>query len=40
MCQNGGTILQYVEGGMSEWTKRRWPWATPAKSVHRVPEIR
>ena len=38
--QRGYTNLQYVEGGMSEWTKRRWPLVAPAKAAQQTPAAR
>ena len=31
--QRGYTKLQYVAGGMSEWTRRGWPLVAPAKQA-------
>ena len=31
--QQGYTNLQYVVGGMSEWTRRSWPLVAPAKEA-------
>ena len=38
--QRGYTNLQYVEGGMSEWTKRRWPLVAPAKAAQQTSAAR
>ena len=38
--QRGYTNIQYVEGGMSEWTKRRWPLVAPAKAAQQTPAAR
>lgn len=38
--QRGYTNLQYVEGGMSEWARRRWPLVAPAKVGPQVPAAR
>ena len=29
--QRGYTNLQFVQGGMSEWARRRWPMVAPSK---------
>jgi len=38
--QRGYTNLQFVEGGMSEWTRRRWPLVSPAKAARPTPAAR
>jgi rhodanese-related sulfurtransferase len=38
--QRGYTNLQYVQGGMSEWGRRRWPMVAPSKAAPPAPAAR
>ncbi len=38
--QRGYTNLQYVQGGMSEWARRRWPLVAPSKVAPPTPAAR
>ena len=37
--QRGYTNLQYVVGGMSEWTRRNWPLVAPAPQSQPPPTV-
>lgn len=38
--QRGYTNLQFVQGGMSEWARRRWPMVAPSKVTPPTPAAR
>lgn len=38
--QRGYTNLQFVQGGMSEWARRRWPMVAPSKASPPAPAAR
>lgn len=38
--QRGYTNLQFVQGGMSEWNRRRWPLVAPGKAIAPMPATR
>ena len=38
--QRGYTNLQFVQGGMSEWARRRWPMVAPSKVSPPTPAAR
>jgi rhodanese-related sulfurtransferase len=38
--QQGYTNLQFVQGGMSEWARRRWPMVAPSKVAPPTPAAR